>query len=93
MQWPEFALVVFSMVNMGCAFVGFAALMARALRGRNAPRPEAPQGDDPERQIADMRDEMTQIRELMAENLLDRHDARGASTPDEQLSERTDAGR
>ncbi len=93
MEWPESMLVVLAMVNMGCALAGFAALMARALRGRSTPRRESLQGEDPQRQIADMRDEMTQMRDMMADLLPDMHDARGASTPAEQLSEGTGVDR
>ena len=98
----EFLAVMFLLENMTFVTVGFIVLMVRLWRGRQEKRLEEEQSrslnaDDQQRQISDMRDEMTQMREMMADFLLDMRPQRRSTTSApasrERLSEGTDAGR
>jgi hypothetical protein len=98
----EFLAVMFLLENMTFVTVGFIVLMVRLWRGRQEKRLEEEQNrslnvDDQQRQISDMRDEMTQMREMMADFLLDMHSQQrpttSAPTSQERLSEGTDADR
>ena len=98
----EFLAVMFLLENMTFVTVGFIVLMVRLWRGRQEKRLEEEQSrslnaDDQQRQISDMRDEMTQMREMMADFLLDmrpqRRPTTSAPASRERLSEGADAGR
>ncbi|MAF09644.1 hypothetical protein CMK11_04265 [Candidatus Poribacteria bacterium] len=96
----EFLAVMFLLENMTFVTVGFIVLMVRLWRGRQEKRLEEEQSrslnaDDQQRQISDMRDEMTQMREMMADFLLDMHSERRPATPasQERLGEGTDVDR
>ncbi len=94
--------VLFLLENMTFGAVALIVLTARLWRDRADRRREEEQNrslnaDDQQRQISDMRDEMTQMREMMADFLLDmrpqRRPTTSAPASRERLSEGADAGR
>ena len=93
---------LFLLENMALGAVALIVLTARLWRDRRDKRLEEEQNrslhaNDQQRQISDMRDEMTQMREMMADFLLDMRPQRRSTTSApasrERLSEGTDAGR
>ena len=93
----EFLAVMFLLENMTFVTVGFIVLMVRLWRGRQEKRLEEEQSrslnaDDQQRQISDMRDEMTQMREMMADFLLDMHSERRPTTHAPASQERLGEG-
>ncbi len=76
---------------------GFTVLMVRMLRKRAEKRLEEEESRslsaDGQQQIANMQGEITQMREMMADFLLEMHAERGVSSPGEPLGKGADGDR
>jgi hypothetical protein len=84
----ELTIFLFVLEHLALVTAGFVVLLVRMSRTRKTKREEedrALHGDE-QRQVADMRAEMTQMRELMADFLLDMEPERTVSQA-EQLRE------
>jgi len=93
----EFLAVLFLLENTLFVLGGFTVLMVRLLRKRAEKRQEEESrtslADDQQQQITDMRDEMTQMREMMADFLLDMHAERNVTVSSEPLGAASDDDR
>ena len=83
----EFTIFLFILEHLALVSVGFVVLMARMSRARKEKRQDETRSlrGDEQRQVADMRAEMTQMREMMADLLLDMESRRDVHVPAERL--------
>ena len=88
MDHDEFTIFLFILEHLALVSVGFVVLMARMSRARKVKRQDETRSlhGDEQRQVADMRAEMTQMREMMADFLLDMESERAVRAPAEELS-------
>lgn len=90
----EALAIMFIFENIAFVGIGFVVLMVRMLRDRKEKRREEEQNraldTGAQQQIADMRDEMTQMREMMADFLLDMHASRAAPVERDKLGKVAD---
>jgi len=87
----EFTIFLFILEHLALVGIGFSVLIGRLLRTRKERRDEmnsALRATD-RQQVAEMREEMTQLREMMADLLIDRHDRQTEAVAAEQRPEDT----
>ncbi len=95
MDHDEFTIFLFILEHLALVGIGFSVLIGRMLRVRKERRDEdvvALRGGD-RQQLADMREEMTQLREMMADLLIDTHDRRPEAVASEPLRADTQTDR
>jgi hypothetical protein len=93
----DFLAVMFLLENALFIAGGFTVLMVRLLRKRAEKKLEEEESRvlsaDGQQQIAEMKGEITQMREMMADFLLDMHAERNVSAPSEPLKKGADGDR
>ena len=89
----EFLAVLFILENITFVGVGFFILMTRLRRDRKEKRREeeagALGGSEAREESAGVRDEIAQLREMMADILLDAHPVRATREPADTLAKST----